>query len=350
MKFNAVLKLTAVAGLALMLSTGCSAINNKESGQSIDPPPTEAESVMGDSIAVTAENGRQATLYFKDSMGLVAPVTMYIPKTVSIAKKSLEYMVDGGPGMAALPEGFQALLPQGTIVKGLDIKADQKLAVVDFSKEFNSYNAQDERKILEAVVWTLTGLDNVEHVSIRVEGQELKEMNVHNTPVDSQMGREMGINLELAGNLNVGRSVPVTLYFQNQGTTQTGEPYSYYVPVTRLVERTPDLAKAVVEELIKGPDLNKNLAAVMSADTGLLQVALSEDNSTVTVDFDNKLLGSDNKIPASAAQAVILSLTQTTGASKVQLMVNGDVKVAGTDNTDFAKPVQAPDYINPVKM
>jgi len=350
MKLKSMLKLAASASLALMLSTGCSAINNKESGQSIDPPPTDAQTIMGDAVPVTAETGRQVTLYFKDPMGMVAPVSMFIPKTVSVAKKSLEYMVDGGPGMGSLPEGFQALLPQGTQIKGLDIKPEQKLAVVDFSKEFNSYNAQDERKILEAVVWTLTGLDSVDHVSIRVEGKAINEMNVHNTPVDSQMGREMGINLEFESGMNLGRAVPVTLYFQTQTASMDEEPYTYYVPVTRMIPRTSDLAKAVVEELIKGPTMDKSLTAVLSPDTGLLDVELADDNSMVTVDFDGKLLGSDNKIPASAAQAVILSLTETTGAAKVQLMVNGDVKVAGTDNTSYAKPVQAPVHINPVKM
>ncbi|MNU06339.1 Spore germination protein GerM [compost metagenome] len=51
--------------------------------------------------------------------------------------------------------------------------------MVDFSKEFNNYKAEDERKVLEAVVWTLTELDNVEKVSIRVEGKELKLSLIH---------------------------------------------------------------------------------------------------------------------------------------------------------------------------
>jgi germination protein M len=347
MKLKKALRLAAIVSVAAILSTGCSLINKKESGSSIDPPPSGAESMMETaSVAVNAENGRQVTLYYKDPKGMVAPVSVYVPKTVEVARKSLEYMIDGGPGAAAIPNGFQALLPKGTTIKGIDIKADKKLAVVDFSKEFNSYKAEDERKVLEAVVWTLTGLDNVDKVSIRVDGKTITEMTAGKTPVESEMTRAMGINLEFASGLNLGQTVPVTLFFQNQ----TGDQYSYYVPVTRMVPRTPDVAKAAVMELIKGPDANKGLASVMGTDIGLLKVNLSDDKSIVTVDFNDKLLGSDKKIPAAAAQAIILSLTETTGAAKVQLMVNGDVKVAGTDNTSYAKPVGAPVHINPVKM
>jgi len=347
MKRKSALRLAAIVSVAALLSTGCSMINTKESGLSIDPPPAGAESMMEPaSMAVNAENGRQVTLYYKDSKGMVAPVSVYIPKTVEVAKKSLENMVEGSTGASAIPKGFTALLPKGTTVKGLNIKADQKLAIVDFSKEFNNYKPEDERKVLEAVVWTLTGIDNIDKVSIRVEGKTLTQMSADKTPVDGEMTRSMGINLEFTSGMNLGQAVPVTLYFQNQ----TADQYSYYVPVTRMVPRTADVAKAAVQELIKGPDINKGLASVMGTDIGLLQVTLSEDKSVVTVDFNDKLLGSDKKVPASTAQAIILSLTETTGASKVQLKVNGDVKVAGTDNTSYSKPVGAPAHINPAKM
>lgn len=347
MKRKSAIRLAAIVSVAALLSTGCSMINQKESAVSIDPPPSGAEAMMDTvSVAVNAENGRQVTLYYKDPKGLVAPVSVYIPKTVEVAKKSLENMVEGSAGASAIPKGFTALLPKGTTIKGLNIKPEQKLAIVDFSKEFNSYKPEDERKVLEAVVWTLTGIDNVEKVSIRVDGKTLTKMSADKTPVDGEMSRAMGINLEFASGMNLGQSVPVTLYFKNQ----TADQFGYYVPVTRLVPRTSDIAKAAVQELIKGPDANKGLASVMGADIGLLQVKLSEDKSTVTVDFNDKLLGSDKKVPASTAEAIILSLTETTGASKVQLMVNGDVKVASTDNTSFSKPVAAPTHINPVKM
>lgn len=347
MKLKTMLQLAAIVTVTAMLSTGCSIFNKKEGAQAIDPPPTGADSVLETaSVPVSAVDGRQVTLYYKDTQNLVAPVTVYIPKTVEVAKKSLEYMVAGGPGEAGLPNGFQALLPEGTTIKGINLKADEKLAIVDFSKEFNNYKEEDERKILEAVVWTLTELETIDQVSIRVEGNDVTQMALAKTPVDSALTRAMGINLEFSSGLNLGQSIPVTLYFQSR----TADEYSYYVPVTRLVQRTDNIAKAAVEELIKGPGAGRGLASVISEDTALLQAQLSQDNSVVTIDLDDKLLGSDQLVPAGAAQALILSLTESTGVSKVQLMVNGDAKLSGSDQTSYSKPVEAPAYINPAQL
>lgn len=339
----------AAVGLAALLATGCSLGKTGESGQAIDPPPADAEAMMNTSAAVAnkaaVEQTMPVTLYLKDAKGYVAPVTMNLPKTNAPATKALEYMVEDGPGQALLPKGFSALLPKGTKIKGINLQ-DNKLAIVNFSKEFESYNVQDERKIVEAVTWTLTGFPTVEKVQIWVEGRALKEMPVHGMPLESELTRAMGINLEISSGINIGQSMPVTLYFANQ----TQDKFSYYVPVTRMVKRTDDAAKAALEQLILGPDQDKGLASVMAPETGVLKISKSDDAKTITVDFDDKLLGSDKKVPAQTVQAVILSLTETTGASKVQIMVNGDVKLTSTDNHSYAKPVSRPAYINQVKL
>lgn len=350
MAHSRLIRMAAVFGVIAMLASGCSLLKSKESGASIDPPQNITADAPADqkngADSAAAENGLQLTMYYKDANGFVAPVTLNVAKTASTAKKSLEYMVEGGPAANLLPKGFTALLPKGTQVKGLHIDENKKLAIVDFSKEFASYNAQDERKILEAVVWTLTGFPTVQKVQIRIDGNDLKEMPVHNTPIDGELTRAFGINLELPSNINIGQAAPVTVYF----AAQTTDNYSYYVPVTRLVQRTNDLAKAAVEQLIKGPDSSKGLSSVIAPETALRQVNVSQDNKLVTVDLNDKLLDSNKKIPASAAQALVLSLTETTGASQVQIKVNGDSKVAGAENQSYSKPVSRPVHINPAKL
>lgn len=336
----------ATVGIAALLATGCSLNKSRESGQAIDPPPTDAQAMIDTATKATVEQTMPVTLYMKDAKGYVAPVTMNLPKTFAPATKALEYMVEDGPGKAITPSGFTALLPKGTKIKGVNIMADKKLAVIDFSKEFESYNAQDERKIMEAVTWTMTGFPTVEKVQIWVEGRALKEMPVHGMPLESELSRAMGINIEMTNGVNIGQSTPVTLYFVNQ----TSDQFTYYVPVTRMIKRTDDVAKAALEQLILGPSSNKGLASVMAPETGVLKIIKSDDTKTITVDFNDKLLGSDKKLPAQAVQAVILSLIETTGFSKVQLMVNGDAKLTGTDNQSYTKPVARPANINPVKL
>lgn len=338
----------AVGSIVVLLTSGCSVLGTKEHSQSIDPPPTGADASAASAKPVTApviQNPMPVTVYAKDSNGLVAPISLNVEKSVEVAKKALEAMVDGGPSASLLPAGFTPLISKGTQVKGIDIVKDQKLAIVDFSSAFTNYNVQDERKILEAITWTLTGFPSVEKVQVRVEGKELKEMPEGGTPMDEPLSRAMGINLEKPEDVEYGQSTPVTLYFLGQNQ----DNYKYYVPVTRLVKRTDNVAQAVVEQLIAGPDSKKGLAGVMTPGAELKQVKKADD--LITVDFSDKVLGPDKKAPADALKSVVLSLTENTGAAtKVQITVNGDSKVSASDNQSYSKPVSRPTTVNPQKM
>lgn len=77
---------------------------------------------------------------------------------------------------------------------------------------------------------------------------------------------------------------------------------------------------------------------------------MNKTNDLVTVNFSDKVLGMDKKAPAEALQAVVLSLTENTGVPKVQIEVNGDAKIASTDNQNYSKPVMKPVHLNEIKM
>ncbi|MFB6363717.1 GerMN domain-containing protein [Paenibacillus elgii] len=336
----------AAVGMVVLLASGCSLPGKKEQSQQIDPPPAGADAIAtSGKVSRTIANPMQVTVYAKDEKGFVAPIAVQVEKTQGAARKALEYMVDGGPVQGRLPAGFTSLLPKGTEIKGINIVEDQKLAIVDFSKMFTDYNLQDERKIMEAVTWTLTGFPSVEKVQLRVEGKPLKEMPVGGTPLDEPLTRAVGINVEKPESVEYGQSTPVTLYFLNQNQ----ENYSYYVPVTRLVPRTDNVAETVIRQLIAGPDQKKGLAAVMAPGAEMLKVDKTDD--LITVNFSDKMLGPDKKAPAEALKAVVLSLTENTNAAaKVQILVNGDAKVSATDNQSYAKPVSRPQTVNQLKL
>ncbi|MEF3307152.1 GerMN domain-containing protein [Paenibacillus sp. GYB003] len=343
-------KWAAIAGVTVVLASGCSLLQTKES-QEIDPPQNVAgqngkTGTAGEAVPTGAsvQTGPKVTMYMKDKNNYVTPVTVQIPKnTVSVARTTLEYMVEGGPGEALSPSGFKGVLPKGTTVKGLDINADKKTATVDFSKEFAGYNEADERKVVEAVTWALTGFPNVNEVVIWVEGKPLKEMPKGRLPINGALSRAMGINLEKADGTDFGQTTPVTLYFLGQ----TDARESYYVPVTRMVKRTEDKATATVEQLIAGPK-NGALFSVMNSTVEVPKIESA--NGVITVNFSDKLLGPDRKAPGEALQSVVLSLTELASDAKVQIMVGGDVKVSSTDNQSYSKPVSRPSDVNAVKL
>jgi len=339
------IRMLITAVLVLVLLSGCSLLGD-ENKKEIDPPPTEGVD-NGDQTAdptMAEGNGDETTvtLYYKDANGYIAPVSVNVPMTVEKAKTALNLMVEGGEGEALVPAGFKAPLPKGTQILGINIMAD-KHAIVDFSEEFASYNAQDERDIMEAVTWTLTQFDTIDKVSFWLNGEPLKEMPVDATPIDEPLNRAMGINIEHESGVELGQATPVTLYFQGQ--SEDGE--TYMVPVTRLINRTDDLPLATVSELIEGP-MSENLSSVVMPTAKVISVEKTDD--LITVHFGEGLINEEEKVPSEILQAVVLSLTEQANNAKVHIKVAGSAKVWSTDEVDYTAPVLRPAHVNKIGM
>ncbi|QHT62108.1 hypothetical protein GXP70_20420 [Paenibacillus lycopersici] len=340
----------ALAGaLALpILTTGCGLFSQPAS-ESIDPPQNSTQNVSADvdNGQVTAVQGDQSqmTLYLRDRNGLLAPITVMstLGQDEKPAQKALEMLVDGSSFASEIPDGFSAVLPKGTVVKQLDIIADQKQAVVDFSKEFGNYDAADERKIVEAVTYTLTSQPGITNVKLMMDGKELTSMPVDAMPIDEPLTRAVGINLEAADGVDYSTSAPVTIYFS--ALSPDNEPY--YVPVTRLVNRSNNRAKTAIEQLISGPIGDLPLKAVMTPDVVVKNVTKAKDVVTVDLQDDSYQPGSQE--PAEMLQAVVLSLTENTGLSKVQIKLNGKSDFVDTNNQSYSEPVTRLEHINAFK-
>lgn len=344
--------LIALVTVPLFLA-GCGWLGSKETGGQVDPPQIDYDweaDFMSDAdsweTAAVPAAGEEApvTLYFRDGDGHVVPVGVRIPYEPGIAKKVLSYMVEGSPLEDRLPDGFSALLPRGTEVLGMDI-SPEGLAYVDFSPAFTDYDPQDERKVLEAVTWALTGFDTINAVQIWVNGTPLKEMPKDGTPLDEPLTRAMGINLEMDPGVNPALATPVTLYFREQ----TADQQLYYVPVTRLIRHTDNVPLATLHELVEGPLGDSALHPVLSSATEVLGVELHRD--TVLVNFGANLLDDElYPVDEAALEAVVLSLIEQTGMEKVQIMVEGKAGVTIGDSSVFAMPAAKPAQINPLAI
>jgi germination protein M len=350
----------AAAGLLAvpLLLAGCSLLDGREDKMEIDPPPdvqedgTWAGSGTQAGPGSTEEQASGAaedavtpvTVYVKDRGGYLAPVTVNAAAdgAEEAGLRALERMIEGNESWA-LPEGFRGVLPAGTRIDGLTIDRERRVAIVDFGGTFTDYNPQDERRIVEAVTWTLTGLADVDGVELRHDGEPLREMPVDGFPLDGPLTRAMGINLELAPGASYGESMPVTVYFS--ALSDEGEPY--FVPVTRLVERQEDQAIAALRELIAGPARGADLAAVMTEDVEAEAVMV--DGDTAFVDLRDETYEEGQPLPAEMLQAVVLSVSENTGAEKVQIRINGSANLVDTDNRSYAEPVSRPEHVNALR-
>lgn len=372
--------------LLLPLLAACSQYPGRTSNSaSIDAPPASEEQAMLNAVDGTADGvnaanaqdqtgkvaavsgpklqqtgatlqGDSVTVYLLDRQGLVAPMTLSKPDTsaastnkddasasLAAAQTALTWMTADPKRDDQLPAGFTPLLPEGTKTS---VKEDAKAGImtVDFTDALPAVPAKQERQMIESIVWTMTELSGVNEVRITVAGQPLRTLPVTNIPLDLKLTRGMGINLEEAQGVQESRSMAVTLYFSAK--TENGE--GYFVPVTRIINRQQDRAQAALQELIKGPQDMKKLYPVLASD--IVVDKLSQDNDeTLNVSLKEADWTPQSTVSAEMMNALILTMTETTGAPQVKVAMNGDSSFLDSDSNAYDKPVTRPIDINAVK-
>jgi germination protein M len=350
-------KLAASVIASTMLLTGCGLFGTDKAVQEIDPPQDVSYLEDGQALQQSEKQGENQTgakeeqnvtetvkreLYLIDKNGFVVPQTLELPKTDAVAKQALEYLVEGGPISEILPNGFRAVLPADTRVLGVKLEKDGTI-IADFSREFTNYKPEDEKKILQAITWTLTQFDKVKRVKIRINGHDQTVMPVNGTPIQDGVSRKDGINIDTSGVVDITNTHPVTVYFLAQEDDQT-----YYVPVTRMVSnKEKDSIVAVVNELIKGPSYTSGLLSDFQADVKLLDKPKYE-NGKVTLNFNEAIYGSKEKniISEHVLNSLVLSLTEQEGIESVAITVNGKADLVKEDGESLAEPVTRPENVN----
>lgn len=347
---KAAIVIAATVASSVFLS-GCGLFGGEEK-KKIDPPQDvtlteDGEAVKDNDAAETKQDGKEAVettvqteLYLIDKNGYVVSQSMNLPKTESVAKQALEYLVANGPVEEMLPNGFRAVLPADT---QMTVNIEGGTATVDFSKEFATYKKEDEKRILQAITWTLTQFDSVKKVKLQMNGEPLEEMPVNGTPIGEELSRDDGINFDHSDVVDITNTKAVTVYYLG------GEEGSYYyVPVTRRVSnKIRNNAAAIVNELIEGPAYASNLLSDFQADVKLLDDPKLEGGK-LTLNFNESIYGSfeEKMVSEHALNSLVLSLTEQEGIESVALMVKGEANVLTEKGEKLSEPVTRPEKVN----
>lgn len=261
----------------------------------------------------TPESTVERELYLIDVNGMVVSQTLElpIPESKEVATQVLEYLVKGGPVTDILPNGFQAVLPNGTEVLSLNLQEDGTLTV-DLSEEFTDYEAEEEVKILEAMTFTLTQFENIDRIKLQINGHPLSEMPVDGTPIGEGYSRANGINYVQTNTIDFIASSPVTMYYPAEYNDNR-----YYVPITQHIKDDMDnVYSAIVNALITGPRYNVNVMDVFNAQTELTEAPTISDGVLHLV-FNEEILKDIEK--SMISDEVMETLTRTlTGEQSVK--------------------------------
>lgn len=247
-----------------------------------------------------------ASVYYIEGDGS-ALVEAVVTLPDSSKKAQVKYLIEQ---LLNPPKGKLSPLCDGTQLNSVTIK--DEIAVVDFSDEFEKFDELRNALAPAAVAKTLCSLDFISGVSILVDGVEAMGSD----------GEPLGVIME-SDVVGEGKAentkAKVVLYFANDmGDGLTAENREVLVATAATVE------KAIVEELIKGPQ-NAGSIGIIPTETKVISVETKNNVCFVNLskDFVNKYQGGTAG-ETLTVYSIVNSLTELGTVDSVQFLIEGE--------------------------
>lgn len=233
-------------------------------------------------------NNVVSTIYLVDRNNYVARTSIPSCKCEGVdkAKDLVEGLIIDGNKSSIIPNGFRSIIPPS--VRILNLSLDNSILTIDFSKDILDVSEREEKKMLEAIVYTLTSIEGIDKIIIKVEGEVLSNLPNSGESLPSVLDKSYGIN-KTYDLVNTSDIDSYTLYYVNKYNND-----EYYVPVTKYVNsKITDPIKVIIKELSSSPIYETNLMSYLNSEAKLISYDLSEDS--LKLNFNSLLLSDVDK-------------------------------------------------------
>jgi len=275
--------------------------------------PTNQEELNTNIISSNESN----VIYLKDKNNYISRVSTILTSKTDIEKikEMIEILTIGSNKY--IRDGFNKLIPKNT--KLINITLEDKLVKLNFSKELLNVDAYNEEKMIEAIVYSITSLDNINYVSIYVEGKILNKLPNSNKRLETILDRTIGINKEF-NITNITDTSKTTIYYISKYND-----YYYYVPITKIMNNNISKIEVIIKELTSNKMLNTNLMSYLNSNTELL--SYNETDKTLLLNFNDNILSDINtsNILEEVTYSINLSIKYNYDISEVLYYVNDKI-------------------------
>lgn len=259
------------------------------------------------------------SIYLLDKNDYVAltSITTCDCDIIDKSKDLLNGLIIDGAKSAIIPNGFRSIIPTGTSI--LDVKLDNRVLTVNFSKELLDISSEYEEAMIESIVYTLTSIEGIDKVSIQVEGKELTKLPHSKKNIPTSLDKSYGINKVYDIN-NTKDIDSITLYYVNSYNDN-----KYYVPVTKYINNdSQDKIKVIIEQLSNSLTYESNLMSYLSDSAKLLDYEI--DDKTIKLNFNNMILSdiSSNNILEEVVYTIGYSINEVVDVDEVVFYVNNE--------------------------
>lgn len=189
------------------------------------------------------KEGEESYIYTLNDDGFISKTSVYVSKTLTLEeriKEKLEIMVEENNKNALLPSYFNPILPENTKIE--EVKVEDSLVKVYFSKELMNITEEQSEKMIEAITYTIID-ENILGIEIYVDNEMLKYVPHTKKEIPAMLTKDFGINKDynLSSTNNIIKLV-MTYYGNENGKY-------YEIPVTKYVNDEREKIEIIFDEL-----------------------------------------------------------------------------------------------------
>lgn len=263
------------------------------------------------------KNNNTNIIYLVDNNNYVSRVSTILTSTKleDKIKEIINILTIGSNNY--IREGFTKVIPKNTKLIGISI--ENNLVKLNFSKELLNVSLENEEKMIESIVYSITSLDNIKYVSLYVEGNILNKLPKSNKNMNTILDRGIGVNKEF-NITNVNNITKTTIYYMSKYNN-----YYYYVPVTKIDNNDKNKIEIIIKELTGNKLLNTNLISYLNSNTELL--SYNETDKTLLLNFNEGILEdiNTNNILEEVSYSINLSIKDNYNVDEVLYYVNNKI-------------------------
>lgn len=224
-------------------------------------------------------------------------------------KEIIETLTINSKKSTYIRDGFKPIIPENT--KIIDLKLDNEILTINFSKEFLTVNETNEESMLEALIYSLTELKEIKKIKILVENIPFTKLPNSNKKLPEYLDKTYGINKIY--NLNsLKETSKTTIYYLSKIND-----YYYYVPVTKVSNEKLERVEIIIKELKSTPIYHTNLISYLKASANMTNYELLEN--AISLSFNNYLIANmkEEQILEEVKYSIALSLRDTYDINEV---------------------------------
>ena len=256
------------------------------------------------------------TIYLLDSNDYVARTTIKGCEcdTLEVIKDVTEGLITDGLKSHIIPNGFKTIIPSGTEI--LDLNLEEKILTINFSKELLTINEKYEEKMIESIVFTLTSIEGIDKIIIKVEGEQLKKLPNSGKILLDILDKGYGINKKYSL-VRANDVESYTVYYVSKNNEE-----SYYVPITKYVNgESEDKIKVIIEELSTSPIYETNLMSFLNSNVSLINYNL--ENDKLSLNFNDYIFNDDSdNILEEVIYTISFSIEDNYNIKDISFLVN----------------------------